>query len=234
VRKWGSKGSGDSQFEAPTGIAVDRQDHVYVVDAVLERVAEFTSDGAFILKWEDEHDGGIGRVGGSSGIAVDSAGNVYIVDHSFGRVNKYGPSGKAQVGPIDNRAPALRNLRLTPRSFATRGKRRGTTIAFTVNERAELAMTFQRAASGRVVGKGRSKRCVKATRKLSKRTRCTRYVTVGRLDLFVSSSMTSIPFSGKVGRKRLPLGAGRVSVTATDDSGNRSKPATAKFVVRRR
>ena len=42
LAKWGSQGSGDGQFEAPYGIAVDSSNNVYVTDTVNHRIQKFS------------------------------------------------------------------------------------------------------------------------------------------------------------------------------------------------
>ena len=49
VAKWGSEGNGDSQFNFPYGIAIDRSGDIYVTDYIW--VKKFTSKGQFIVKW---------------------------------------------------------------------------------------------------------------------------------------------------------------------------------------
>ena len=50
VAKWGSKGSANGQFNWPHGIAIDSQDHVYVVDSSNHRIQKFDSDGNFLAE----------------------------------------------------------------------------------------------------------------------------------------------------------------------------------------
>ena len=44
LRKWGSEGFGDGQFESPFGIAVDASGNVYVADNQNNRVQVFSVD----------------------------------------------------------------------------------------------------------------------------------------------------------------------------------------------
>jgi DNA-binding beta-propeller fold protein YncE len=81
VTKWGSKGTGDGQFNAPRGVAVDSSGNIYVADYYNNRIQKFTSNGVFVTKW------------GSSarGVAVDSLGNVYVADSD--RMQKFTSDG---------------------------------------------------------------------------------------------------------------------------------------------
>jgi DNA-binding beta-propeller fold protein YncE len=51
LRKWGSKGNGDGQFNFPTGIAVDNSGNLYVADKENHRVQKFSSESTFLVKW---------------------------------------------------------------------------------------------------------------------------------------------------------------------------------------
>ena len=71
VKKWGSSGIGDGQFERPRGIAIDSSGNVYVADSNNNRIQKFDSNGKFITKWGSEGTGD-GQFYGLRGIAIDS------------------------------------------------------------------------------------------------------------------------------------------------------------------
>jgi DNA-binding beta-propeller fold protein YncE len=49
---WGSKGTGDGQFNDPTSVAVDpTTNKVYVADPINKRIQVFDSNGKFLTKW---------------------------------------------------------------------------------------------------------------------------------------------------------------------------------------
>lgn len=43
ITKWGTQGTGDGQFQEPTGIALDSSDNVYIVDRDNSRIQVFVS-----------------------------------------------------------------------------------------------------------------------------------------------------------------------------------------------
>ena len=96
---WGSKGSGDGQFEygGPRDLAVDILGNVFVFDNRNYRIQKFDKDGHFIAKW-----GSVGRGDGqfgsgyhdgwdygmSGGVTV-GLGVVYVLDAKNHRVQKF-------------------------------------------------------------------------------------------------------------------------------------------------
>lgn len=92
ILKWGSYGTGDGQFDFPSGIATDSSGNVYVVDTWNHRVQKFDGSGAFITKW-GSHGFGPGEFHYPVGIAIDTLGNVYVMNTYANRVQKYTSSG---------------------------------------------------------------------------------------------------------------------------------------------
>lgn len=93
VLKWGSKGTGDGQFQLPTGIAIDSEDNIYVADQTNNRIQKFDSNGNFITKWGSDGTGD-GQFKWTIGVAVDSEDNVYVTDWwSPRRVQKFDSNG---------------------------------------------------------------------------------------------------------------------------------------------
>ena len=138
----------------------------------------------------------------------------------------------------DTTRPVVSALSFAPRAFrvgkkatATSAKKKtatGTKLRFTLSEAAAVRITVQRATTGRRSGGT----CRKATKKLRKAKRCTRYVTVGTLKRTGTQGRVTVAFSGRIGKKALKRGNHRVSITATDTAGNRTaKAATRTFKV---
>lgn len=111
LREWGKSGSGDGEFNMPGGIAIDKEDRVYVADQTNHRVQVFDAEGKFLRKWGEygTKQGQFGgnepiksRVGGPQFVAFDSAGNIYTTEASVGRVQKFTPDGKFLLAWGDN------------------------------------------------------------------------------------------------------------------------------------
>lgn len=94
--KAGLTGSGDGQLNAPDGIAVDGNGHVFVVESGNHRVQKFTVDGVFVAKWGGVGSGAAaiaGKFNDPEEVAVDGAGNVYVADNLNYRVQKFDNNG---------------------------------------------------------------------------------------------------------------------------------------------
>jgi len=148
--------------------------------------------------------------------------------------------------PIALKKPVLSKASLTNRKFkvgskatatsaAARKKAKkktptGTTVRFTLNEKASVTITVEQRTTGRKLGK----RCVKTTKKLAKRKPCTRYVTVGALKRAgVAAGKRTVAFTGRIGKRKLALGRYRARIVARNEAGT-SKAVTLTFSVVRR
>ena len=79
LTEWGTRGSGNGQFDQPWGIAIDKDGNVYVADNVNHRVQKFDSNGQLLIQWGSKGSED-GELRFPEGIAVDKAGNVYVAD----------------------------------------------------------------------------------------------------------------------------------------------------------
>jgi len=95
IGQWGGYGSEPGQFAAPSGIAVDAEDCIYVADSWNNRVQKFTSDGEFLTMW-GSFGGAPGQIDGVQGIAVSGDGAVYITDVWNCRIQKFKPVSLAE------------------------------------------------------------------------------------------------------------------------------------------
>jgi hypothetical protein len=103
---------------------------------------------------------------------------------------------------------------------------------FTLSEVSTVEIAISRAVTGRRA----NGRCRRATRKLRKRPRCTRYVSAGSplVRINMSAGAHSVGFRGRLRGRALKAGAYKVRIRATDPSGNRSRATTTSFRIVRR
>jgi len=79
IKKWGSLGSENAQFNWPREIAIDSLDNIYVADWGNHRIVKYDRNGNFITKWgaQGTNDG---QFIDPNGLALDSSNNLYVVD----------------------------------------------------------------------------------------------------------------------------------------------------------
>ncbi len=80
-------------FGAPTNVALDKDNNVYVTDTMNNRVEIFDADGNF-LSWFGKHGDGPGYFARPKGIAVDGDGHVWVVDQMQDRVQVFNREGQ--------------------------------------------------------------------------------------------------------------------------------------------
>jgi hypothetical protein len=95
LNTWGSNGSGNGQFQAPTAVAVGPTGTVYVTDFGNNRVEAFGSSGAFESSFGSEGSGN-GQLIGPAGIAVNSTGTVFVADSDNNRIEVFNSAGNYQ------------------------------------------------------------------------------------------------------------------------------------------
>lgn len=105
----------------------------------------------------------------------------------------------------------------------------GTSFAFTLNETARVTFVFSQTTFGhRVAGK-----CQAADQHNRKHVRCRRTLTRGTLTDTAGAGRRKLAFQGQINGRRLPVGAYMLTLTATTDSGQRSRPHALRFTVGR-
>jgi SMP-30/Gluconolactonase/LRE-like region len=91
LRQFGSKGSGNGQFDGPHAITSDPiTENIFVSDEKNNRVEVFTPTGTFLGKF-GVLGSGQGQFSLTRGITIDSTGDVYVIDAGNNRVEKWIP-----------------------------------------------------------------------------------------------------------------------------------------------
>jgi sugar lactone lactonase YvrE len=91
---FGSAGSGNGQFNEPTGIAVNPINGIVVVsDEKNNRVQEFNEKGEFIRAFGTEGTGN-GQFKEPRGVATDAKGNVWVTDTGNNRIEEFNEKGE--------------------------------------------------------------------------------------------------------------------------------------------
>lgn len=129
--------------------------------------------------------------------------------------------------PADRTAPRITRASLKTRRLKQRGR---TTLRFTVSEASRLTVTVERVRPGRRVG-----RTCRAVSKTPRKGACKRYVKVRTLTrTLTKKGAQSVTVASRSGKRRLALGAHRLTLRATDRAGNRSKVVRLSLTVVRR
>ena len=74
---FGSKGSGEGQFDEPWGLAIDSDEFLYVVDSKNHRIQKFTSKGEFVLEFGKT---GEGTLSSPAGITISHKNQLYVTE----------------------------------------------------------------------------------------------------------------------------------------------------------
>jgi PKD repeat protein len=96
VTKWGSNGTDLGQFLWPKGIAIDRDDMIYVIEKNGNRVQKFNTDGIFSTWWGTQGSGP-GQFNSPEAIAADSTGSIYVADTRNHRIQKFDNLGNYEL-----------------------------------------------------------------------------------------------------------------------------------------
>jgi DNA-binding beta-propeller fold protein YncE len=93
VRKWGSYGIGDGQFQRVHDVHFDPSErYLYTTDRDGNRVQVFDKNGTFLFKWGSKGTGN-GQFSVPYSIDVDVDGNVWICDRGNHRIQKFDKDG---------------------------------------------------------------------------------------------------------------------------------------------
>lgn len=85
-------------LNTPTGVTVDQDDNVYVMDTENYRIQKFDSNGRFVSRWGSQGNGeGQFQNASSQGwlgrMVVDTHGNLYVIDANNFRIQKFDSNG---------------------------------------------------------------------------------------------------------------------------------------------
>ena len=92
VRKFGSRGAGNGEFNRPLGIAFDANNHLYVTDHNNHRVQKFDINGTYIFQF-GTHGVGNGQLKYPLGIVVHN-GKLYVTEHGNHRISVFQLDGQ--------------------------------------------------------------------------------------------------------------------------------------------
>jgi sugar lactone lactonase YvrE len=90
--KWGAPGTGNGEFNEPSGMAVAPNGDLYVADRGNHRIQVFSSTGTFITAWGDSGAGN-GQFDAPQDVAIDANGDVYVADDDNHRIQVFTSTG---------------------------------------------------------------------------------------------------------------------------------------------
>ena len=93
LRRIGSRGTANGEFNFPTHIWIDGAGRVYITDAMNYRIQVFDSKGNYIFSFGEQGDA-TGYFARPKGVATDSHGNIYVADALFNAIQVFDETGK--------------------------------------------------------------------------------------------------------------------------------------------
>jgi DNA-binding beta-propeller fold protein YncE len=92
---WGRHGSSEGRFQKPRAMAIDADDHLYIVD-MTARIQVFTAEGQYLRGWQTP----VHEFGRPVGLGFDRDGNLLVADTHYFRLLIYTPQGELlrQIG----------------------------------------------------------------------------------------------------------------------------------------
>jgi hypothetical protein len=217
-------GFGTPQLSYPTGAISGRQDTaIAALTPSLRRTGPASFSVAPALPTGLTLNPATGVISGTPIAAAALAVHTITMTDLAGAV-----SAPMSIQIKDTHRPVVSKVKLTRKRFAVSGRKRGTTLSFSLSEAATVRIAIQRPHSGRRKGG----KCATPTKKLRKARKCTRYVTLGTLTRAGRPETNRFAFAGRLKGRALARGSYRFSITATDAAGNvASKAGTIAFTV---
>ncbi len=90
ITRWGN--TGDEQLYGASGIAIDKQNNIYIADSYNFCVKKYSQAGSLLLKF-GSYGVGNGQFKGLRDVVVDNNGNIYTTDLTGYRVQKFDSNG---------------------------------------------------------------------------------------------------------------------------------------------
>lgn len=86
---WGRRGISEGRFQKPRAMAIDADDHLYIVD-MTARIQVFTPEGEFLRSWQTPTH----TAGRPTGLTIDRQGRLLVADTHYYRVLIYTREGE--------------------------------------------------------------------------------------------------------------------------------------------
>jgi sugar lactone lactonase YvrE len=99
---WGNRGSSEGRFQKPRAMAIDAEDHLYIVD-MTARIQVFDRDGNYLRGWQTP----VHVAGRPTGMSFDRRGRLMVADTHYYRVLVYSPQGELldTLGGVHGQSP---------------------------------------------------------------------------------------------------------------------------------
>ncbi|HVA47640.1 MAG TPA: NHL repeat-containing protein [Pirellulales bacterium] len=99
---WGRRGISEGRLQKPRAMAIDGQDHLYIVD-MTARIQVFDADGNYLRGWQTP----VHSAGRPTGLSFDRRGRLLVADTHYFRLLVYSPQGELleTMGGVPGHAP---------------------------------------------------------------------------------------------------------------------------------
>ncbi|HVX14968.1 MAG TPA: NHL repeat-containing protein [Pirellulales bacterium] len=99
---WGRQGISEGRLQKPRAMAIDADDHLYIVD-MTARIQVFDRDGNYLRGWQTP----VHVAGRPTGLSFDRRGRLLVADTHYFRVLVYSPEGELlqTIGGVHGQSP---------------------------------------------------------------------------------------------------------------------------------